>query len=135
MTASTIARELGCGRNAVIGKAHRLGLVQGLAPAPRVVDFSARTPVTEASARRAEIKRARRLAQVAATREKKAAATPRPLRVGLQDLTEGACRWPVTDGYCARQAARGSYCAEHADIAYVPVKKRDNVTYFRWRKR
>lgn len=134
MTASMIAQELGCGRNAVIGKAHRLGLIQGLAPAPRVVDFSARTPVMEAAARKAE-RRAQRIRLSAQRAAVKKTLMPKPLRVGLQDLTEGACRWPVTDGYCARQAARGSYCAEHADIAYVPVKKRGNVVYFRWRKR
>lgn len=50
--------------------------------------------------------------------------------VRLMDLRPHHCRFPLgepdADGYrfCGERKARGSYCAEHARIAYLPVQKR-----------
>lgn len=42
--------------------------------------------------------------------------------VGILELTEHSCRWPVGEPtlrlFCGCRVKRGSYCAEHAEIAY-----------------
>lgn len=108
-SASEIAEIIGdVTRNAVIGKAHRLGLSGQPSPirkkperpvaAPRL-----RAPVEE----RAE-----------------GSAT-------IHSLTERMCRWPIGDPkhdgfrFCGKSAAEdGPYCAEHASLAYQPPTKR-----------
>ncbi len=96
-TASQIAEELGgVSRNAVIGKAHRLGLSGR--PSPIKVKAS------------------------------------RPKKVGLLDLTERMCRWPIGDPrqpgfyFCGKQAMPGlPYCAEHAAKAYQTPQRRGDA--------
>ena len=53
------------------------------------------------------------------------------LKVGLEDIREGACRWPLGDPtsedfvYCGVQTAKGrSYCAGHCRMAYKPPNSR-----------
>lgn len=120
-SASEIARIIGdVSRNAVIGKAHRLGLSgrpKTAAPVakPKPAPVRRRTPVEK----------------------------PRPVFIaegpivgaGILDLTERMCRWPIGDPktsdfkFCGRKVACGStYCAEHAAMAYQPPqnRRRDN---------
>jgi GcrA cell cycle regulator len=44
--------------------------------------------------------------------------------VGILELTEHSCRWPVGEPalreFCGCRITRGSYCATHAAIAYEP---------------
>lgn len=47
-------------------------------------------------------------------------------RVGIQDISDTQCRWPIGDPqtpdfhFCAMQRAAGlSYCAGHAEVAYA----------------
>jgi len=110
LSASQIAERLGGGttRNAVIGKAHRLGLAKRPSPIKRSPEGSqkAKTP----------------------------RATPKKGATVL-DLTERMCRWPIGHPgerdfhFCGRKTVQGlPYCAEHAAIAYqsAPSRKDDD---------
>lgn len=120
-SATEIAKELRhVTRNAVIGKAHRLGLAARLLPAlpPRVRPHRPK-PKTRTKPK--------------ATPSFPAAAPPNPealdaLRVGgdlvsVLTLTVGMCRYPIGDpkgpgfGFCARAPADDRpYCATHARV-------------------
>ena len=134
-SASAIAAALGApSRNAVIGKANRIGIkltghVHCSAPRPpRSITERPRRPViarTESLWKRAVVP--------AVPRERKPAwafaeaQVGEMLKVGFEEITEGACRWPVGDPtsedfvYCGVQTAKGrSYCAGHCRMAYKP---------------
>ena len=103
-----IGNTLGCGKNAAVGKAHRLNLV-----------------------RRRAITPAHRLAaNVTARRKALAEASLVAIGVALLDLTPSMCRWPVDESrphlFCGQEKeACGSYCKLHAKLAYVtPAIKR-----------
>ena len=144
LSASQIASELGDGisRNAVIGKVHRLGL------SGRVKSPAPPRPPT-----RQEPWRGRRDAPaapvvhgnlaVAVEARPAPAPAPRPVprrdvvvpiseRVGIMDLRESMCRWPLGDPaspdfrYCGAkmQIGVGPYCTYHARIAYQPAMDR-----------
>lgn len=101
LSASQIAGELGgVTRNAVIGKAHRLGLQSR--PSPVKGDASRAKKPAPAAPRKPEKK-----------------------RVTLLDLTDRMCKWPIGHPgepdfhFCGRPAAPGMpYCAEHCAAAY-----------------
>ena len=108
-SASQIANHLGgVSRNAVIGKAHRLGLSGRPSP------IKARKAV-------------RKEPEKAAVPEEK----PSPTGASILQLTERMCKWPIGDpadpnfAFCGRKAECGPYCAEHAKIAFQPARKRD----------
>jgi GcrA cell cycle regulator len=139
-SASLIAVALGApSRNAVIGKANRLGIkLTGNAhrSATRTPRAAARRP------RRPTIARTdsalwKRAVVPAVSRERTPtwlfaeAEVGEMLRVGLEDIQEGACRWPLGDPtsedfvYCGVQTAKGrSYCAGHCRVAYKPPNAR-----------
>jgi GcrA cell cycle regulator len=134
-TARQIAQKLGGfehladrGKNAVIGKLHRLGL--------------ARSSETNAQrlGRIDKRRRAHRAAAAASAARVKPIAppvvatlptidTPRlpapdvALVASVMDLKDNHCRWPVGTGFCGCQQTRGSYCAAHNDRAWA--KRRD----------
>ncbi len=136
MTASQIAEALGEGvsRNAVIGKAHRLGLESRPSPVKGGEEVFATTAVKVA-------------APAAATAPAPAPSTPRPvaakkpLRTGkaarttLLDLNEKICKWPIGHPgeadfhFCGKGAQAGfPYCTEHCLQAYqaqLPRRDRD----------
>jgi len=152
-TASQIAERFGdITRNAVIGKVHRLGL-SGRAAASRFraarirvrsravpqmrsggmggyathgntalkADTETSPAEWNAPARRAFL---RPVEQPAAEME------TGPV-IGLLELKESSCRWPVGHpdqpgfGFCGCQKAdHGPYCEKHAAIAYQPVQRR-----------
>jgi GcrA cell cycle regulator len=136
LTASQIAEQLGEGisRNAVIGKAHRLGL-------------KARpSPVKGGEAMVAEVVAASVAAPVAASR---AAAAPRPpapvirkprpivatkpAKTSLLDLSEKVCKWPIGHPgesdfhFCGKPSNVGfPYCNDHCLLAYqAQLPRRD----------
>ena len=144
MTASQIAEVLGEGvtRNAVIGKAHRLGLearpspvklgeiiedvIDGAVAAVAgvfggVVNGAVET-VTAAVAPRPAPKRPSR-----------AVVPAKPAKTTLLDLSEKVCKWPIghpgeTDfHFCGKAAQTGfPYCTEHCAIAYqAQLPRRD----------
>jgi GcrA cell cycle regulator len=102
-SASEIARMLGgLTRNAVIGKAHRLGL----AGKPVAVERPKPAPVAPAP-------------------------QPRSGGATILNLTDRMCKWPIGDPkqagfhFCGRSANPGlPYCQEHAALAYQPASKK-----------
>ena len=116
-SASAIARTLGgVTRNAVIGKAHRLGLGGRARPAR-----PGSRPAGPPAKRERRVSR-RRLAPTA---------TPAPAELpqaqGLTDMASvgpHACRWPIGDpkapgfALCGRPVRRGAYCLHHGALAY-----------------
>jgi GcrA cell cycle regulator len=139
-SASTIAAVLGApSRNAVIGKANRIGVkltgnIHCSAPRPpRSVTERPRRPAIA----RVDAPSWKRAAVPAVQRERKPAwafaqaQVGEMLNIGLEDINESACRWPVGDptseefAYCGIQSAKGrSYCAGHCRMAYKPPTSR-----------
>lgn len=112
--ASAIAEKLGEGvsRNAVIGKAHRLGL-----PArPSPVKSADEAAKPKASAKPAPV--------------------AKPKRTSLLELSDKVCKWPIghpgeTDfHFCGQPSNAGfPYCGEHCAVAYqaqMPRRDRPN---------
>lgn len=108
LTASQIAAELGddVTRNAVIGKAHRLGLKSRPSPVKK-----------------------------APQKTKKAAAAPakkaKKTRITLLDLTERMCKWPIGHPndedfhFCGKPSVPAMpYCQAHCDEAYQAQQPR-----------
>lgn len=121
LSASHIADELGEGatRNAIIGKAHRLGL------------SSRPSPVKGKPAP----KKAKKAPAVA----KKAKPTPKPEvpaepeKITILNLTDRTCKWPLGHPgeddfhFCGETSVAGEpYCAHHCALAYqAPQPRRD----------
>ncbi|QYE33863.1 GcrA family cell cycle regulator [Polymorphobacter sp. PAMC 29334] len=140
MTASQIAEALGEGvtRNAVIGKAHRLGLearpspvkageivedlVDGVVAAVEGVMSAAGDAIAAVVAPRAAPKRPAR-----------PVAPAKPAKTTLLDLSEKVCKWPIghpgeTDFHFCGKPSQASfpYCTEHCAIAYqAQLPRRD----------
>jgi GcrA cell cycle regulator len=118
-SAREIATSLGgVTRNAVIGKAHRLGLA-GVGPgeAPRTRQYV--RPPRKPSAAPKRDRPARDAAPRRPVAEPDAATVVR-----LTNLGPHMCRWPIGDpaghdfGFCGRSAT-GVYCAGHTRVAYT----------------
>lgn len=129
-TAADIAQQLGDNitRNAVIGKAHRLGLSGRSSPIQRKSKKTqANTPSPKPKAGSEAHKEQMRL--------HKSANAPRPNGgVSLMDLKDRMCHWPIGDPqkagfhFCGDKGVPGlPYCAEHAAIAYQGSAKRFSV--------
>ncbi|MFA7429502.1 MAG: GcrA family cell cycle regulator [Rhodospirillaceae bacterium] len=109
LTTGEIGKRLGVSKNAVVGKAHRLGL----------------------KGRPSPIKRAATGAPAKPPRAKPAEAKQPPAKIrSVVDLSAHTCRWPIGDPrepgfhFCGAPSAPGKpYCAEHAAIAYVGSNK------------
>ena len=127
LSASQIAKQLGgVTRNAVIGKVHRLGLSGRATPSqPTRTTFKAPRPPRPIS--------------TAAPRRTQTHATPAPRPVYYVEepgsatvLTLGAhmCKWPIGDPatdsftFCGKRIDDGSYCVDHARVAYQPQQAR-----------
>ena len=145
-SASHIAAELGVGsRNAVIGKASRIGIKLmggGRAPssaaparAGRPQWATARYARPSADGHGAHAVAARGVSPVV---EGRGAAWPfgedeigEMRRLRFEDIRESACRWPLGDprsgdfAYCGLTPVDGqSYCAGHCRMAYRPPQAR-----------
>ena len=137
-TASVIAAELGSvTRNAVVGKAHRLGLAGRESPigkGSRGRQRKAREEIKrawdanlKASAAARDVKLARKPAAAMAHRSSPASTPARQL-----DRMKGrTCAWPIGDPRAPKFRFCGSpevvagrpYCAAHCDAAYEPLSR------------
>jgi len=116
-TAEFISRDLGSGisRSAVLGKIHRLGLSAGRSTTPA----KASAPKTRSPVRAAEPAPNPVAAPLSSPEPR--TGTHTILSVGRTD-----CRWPLGDprqpgfSLCGCPVDRGSFCVEHAKVAYRP---------------
>lgn len=111
LTTGEIGKRLGVSKNAVVGKAHRLGLKGRPSPIKR------QEAVPGAPAAAAP-----------------AAAKKQPVKIfTLTDLTHNTCRWPIGDPkhedfhFCGKPIYPAKpYCLEHCAQAYVGSNKPRN---------
>ncbi len=147
LSASQIAAELGGGvtRNAVLGKAHRLGLIRDEAneasslhsrKPTRPPDSSptAEPPALQEPPPAPLTANQQPAAQLAKMRFQEEVVVPRSEGVTIMELREAMCRWPLGDPttpefrYCGVHAVEGlPYCAHHAQIAYQPAAERKRL--------
>jgi len=124
LCASQIARSLGgVTRNAVIGKAHRLGLSGRATPRPARPVRATRAPARLPRSRiRAEMPRSAGATRMAELEISEVGAIS-----DLAALAADACRWPIGDpraanfGFCGSAAnGAGPYCETHSRRAHRP---------------
>ena len=117
-TASNIASELGgITRNAVIGKAHRLGL------SGRMKSKSKVSSVSIVRKRRMPVNKNSKIIELTTSVE--------PMNpTSFADIKDGLCRWPLGEPedldfkFCGRKCAEGMiYCTEHHSLAYQPLNQ------------
>lgn len=149
-SAAEIAKTLGKGvtRNAVIGKAHRMGLSGRPSPIKKPVSVKKEaTAKKTASASVTTSRDASKKAPAAAnakinpalareTEELKKIereTVPPGGGVALIDLTERMCKWPIGDPreddftFCGRSIRQGTpYCPDHAAAAYQSSSRRNS---------
>ena len=133
LTTGEIGRVIGMSKNAVVGKAHRLGLESRPSPIKRE-----EAPKKEKASR--VIKKVTK--PVPKKEQPVAVETAEPVKavkktksgknkgVKLVDLKPTSCRWPEGDPkdpdfhFCGKEAVPGkSYCEEHCAVAYSGVFK------------
>lgn len=147
LTGLQIGEVLGVTRNAILGRLHRLkayGIdTAKLKPAKTVEKKSCPAPKT----------RAQLALRVAPTDQKKSKTIrvyypPRPEPqpgdgVSLLGLKSSSCRYIISSEsshaviFCGEDKERGSYCAHHAQICYVPTpakkaKKSNEFTIYKY---
>ncbi len=133
-----IGRRLGFTKNAVIGKAHRLGLAKRQSPIQRdgAAGGTSKKPAREAPAARKSPPAKSSAPADAAPKQPPAPARPkRPAQtevVTLDRLSHGMCCWPIGEPgtpefrFCGEEALPGKpYCAFHCEVAYVRSSKTD----------
>jgi GcrA cell cycle regulator len=128
LSASEIAQRLsGVTRNAVLGKLHRLGLL-----GRRSATSKAKPP------RAPRLRRPGRSLPPPCPEPVRSRPSEVPDLPGLVPcldcLGPRACHWPIGDpqaadfAFCGRRVQRGSYCDDHAHVAYRPFSASKRVT-------
>ena len=123
LSASQIAEELGenITRNAVIGKAHRLGL------------SSRPSPVKKPAQAKRKAAAPKKEAPVAAPPPVEPEPSEKPEKITILELTDRICKWPLGHPgeddfqFCGRPSVAGQpYCAFHGAMAYqAPQPRKD----------
>ncbi len=115
LTTGEIGRALEMSKNAVVGKAHRLGLESRPSPIKRDEDAQAKKENSKTKK----------------SSSAKSTAKSSDDVVTLTDLTLHSCRWPIGDPkdkdfhFCGKEAILGKpYCGEHIMTAYVGINKK-----------
>lgn len=139
LTTGEIGRLIGMSKNAVVGKAHRLGLEGRPSPIKHErIRISKKTVLKKTSA--ASVKKVEEVEDdievveedvKAIMAKKKAAEKKKKISgVSLVDLKPNGCRWPEGDPqdddfcFCGKEAVTGKpYCAEHCQVAYTGILK------------
>jgi GcrA cell cycle regulator len=135
LTTGEIGKRLGVSKNAVVGKAHRLGLKGRPSPIKR--QEAAATPAAPAAAPSSSPSAAHAPSAPAAApvhAPSSSAKKNQPAKVfTLTDLTHNTCRWPIGDPkhedfhFCGKQVYPGKpYCLDHCAQAYVGSNKPRN---------
>jgi len=147
-SAAEIAKELGgVTRNAVIGKAHRLGLSGRASPIKKKKETAKKTATKTAAKKTTKTTKKKAAAkaeekpEASAKQQKmvtdaiKAAAAEEPSKakeggITLLELTERVCKWPIGDPqesdfhFCGMPSMNSlPYCEEHAAMAYQTPRK------------
>ena len=119
LTASRIAAELGeVTRNAVIGKAHRLGL------SVRMASKKSNSGISIIRKKRVNVSQAQKMINISPIIDEPMNPT------AFQDIKDGLCRWPLGEPeeidfkFCGRNTKEGIvYCEAHYKQAYQPLTK------------
>ena len=119
LTASRIAAELGdVTRNAVIGKAHSLGL------SGRMASKSKNNGISIIRKKRINVSRSQKVIDITPVIDEPMNPT------SFQDIKDGLCRWPLGEPeeidfkFCGRNTNEGFvYCQAHHKQAYQPLSK------------
>lgn len=127
-----IAADLGCSRNAAIGKANRLGLCgTSMKPGPH---WAGKTlPVVSPKPKRIRARAQPSTPAAVIAFPIKRAEPPAPFvegeGVALMDLERQHCRWPlgakmqVSTRFCGHDKRAGSsYCDHHHRLSYTPLR-------------
>ena len=130
LSASQIAKQLGgVTRNAVIGKVHRLGLSGRATPSqPSRPVFKAPRPARPA-VMAPHHHAPRRIEQPSHPNPRVENYVEEPGSATVLTLGAHMCKWPIGDPasdsftFCGRRIGEGSYCTEHARLAYQPQQK------------
>lgn len=134
---SMIASQLGRSKNMICGKIFRMR-EKGFDLSPRAVVTKVRTETGETKVARRKStmskpllglvfkkKTEERVRPIVVVKEKKLSNSR---NIKFKHLTSESCRYVVNDGrpeqfiFCGAPQERGSYCAEHAAICYMPPK-------------
>ena len=133
LTTGEIGRILGISKNAVVGKAHRLGLESRPSPIKRETSCKKEKKQPVKKQNKSPIKKEKsasvqKVLKLVKTVEKNK--TDKNKGVKLVDLKPTSCRWPEGDPkdpdfhFCGKEAVPGkAYCEEHCAIAYSGVFK------------
>ena len=130
LSCAQIAREIGVSRNAVIGKANRLGLSRFKSPVGQP------GPVASKIARPGKVTQHRILRALRRESQLAFAEVPggSPNRCSFFELQPWHCRWPISDpgaedfAFCGNNPVEGlPYCAAHARLAYRPASSASSV--------
>ena len=144
LSTAEIGRRMGVSKNAVVGKAHRLGLparpspirrdASGAAPrppAPRRVVGPTLPPLAATLPTAEETRPLAKPPLPAASLAPQTAAAPAVRVVPARAGRAAACCWPIGEPgtksfrFCDEEALPGKpYCGEHAQLAYVKVRDR-----------